>query len=58
MGAGEMGSASAAAFGLMARSTPLPPACGTLAFMIWLMPMPSPLLLFPVVLLRPRSEHI
>ena len=37
----------AAAFWLMSRSAPLPLWCWTLAFMIWLLPMLSPPLLFP-----------
>jgi hypothetical protein len=37
----------AAAFWLMARSAPLPLWCWTLAFMIWLLPMLSPPLIFP-----------
>jgi hypothetical protein len=43
----------AAAFWLMARSAPLPLWCWTLAFMIWLLPMLSPPLLFPVARIAP-----
>ena len=43
----------AAAFWLMARGAPLPLWCWTLAFMIWLMPMLSPPLLFPVARIAP-----
>jgi len=63
--------AIAAAFWLMAHHAPLPLWCWTLAFMIWLLPMLSPPLLFPVaraaplfpvlliaLLLRPRADHI
>ena len=55
----------------MARAAPLALWCWTLAFLIWLMPLLSPPLLFPVariaplfpvllivLLLRPRSERI
>ncbi|WFU17270.1 glycosyltransferase family 87 protein [Bradyrhizobium sp. CB3481] len=45
--------AIAAAFWLMARSAPLPLWCWTLAFMIWLLPMLSPPLLFPVARIAP-----
>ena len=37
----------AAAFWLMSRAAPLPLWCWTLAFMIWLLPLLSPPLLFP-----------
>ena len=43
----------AAAFWLMAREAPLPLWCWTLAFMIWLLPMLSPPLLFPVARIVP-----
>lgn len=43
----------AVAFWLMARSAPLPLWCWTLAFMIWLLPMLSPPLLFPVARIAP-----
>jgi alpha-1,2-mannosyltransferase len=43
----------AAAFWLMARSAPLPLWCWTLAFMIWLLPMLSPPLIFPVSRIAP-----
>jgi hypothetical protein len=43
----------AAAFWLMARKPPLPLWCWTLAFMIWLLPMLSPPLLFPVARIAP-----
>ena len=43
----------AVVFWLMVRSTPLPLWCWTLAFMIWLMPMLSPPLLFPVARIAP-----
>jgi hypothetical protein len=43
----------ATAFWLMARSAPLPLWCWTLAFMIWLLPMLSPPLLFPVARIAP-----
>jgi hypothetical protein len=43
----------AAAFWLMTRSRPLPLWCWTLAFMIWLLPMLSPPLLFPVARIAP-----
>ncbi|WP_157088631.1 glycosyltransferase family 87 protein [Bradyrhizobium jicamae] len=38
----------AAAFWLMARAAPLPLWCWTLAFMVWLLPILSPPLVFPV----------
>jgi alpha-1,2-mannosyltransferase len=43
----------AAAFWLMARAAPLPLWCWTLAFLIWLMPLLSPPLLFPVARIAP-----
>ena len=43
----------AAAFWLMSRAAPLPLWCWTLAFMIWLLPMLSPPLLFPVARIAP-----
>jgi hypothetical protein len=43
----------AAAFWLMSRAAPLPPWCWTLAFMIWLLPLLSPPLLFPVARTAP-----
>jgi hypothetical protein len=43
----------ATAFWLMARSAPLPLWCWTLGFMIWLLPMLSPPLLFPVARIAP-----
>lgn len=43
----------ATAFWLMARSAPLPLWCWTLAFMIWLLPMLSPPLIFPVARIAP-----
>lgn len=43
----------AAAFWLMSRGTPLPLWCWTLAFMIWLLPLLSPPLLFPAARLAP-----
>ncbi|WP_156435361.1 glycosyltransferase family 87 protein [Bradyrhizobium lablabi] len=43
----------AAAFWLMARAAPLPLWCWTLAFMIWLLPMLSPPLVFPVARIAP-----
>jgi len=43
----------AAAFWLMSRAAPLPLWCWTLAFMIWLLPLLSPPLLFPVARTAP-----
>jgi alpha-1,2-mannosyltransferase len=43
----------ATAFWLVGREAPLPLWCWTLAFMIWLMPMLSPPLLFPVGRIAP-----
>jgi hypothetical protein len=43
----------AAAFWLMSRAAPLPLWCWTLAFMIWLLPMLSPPLIFPVARIAP-----
>jgi hypothetical protein len=61
----------AAAFWLMAQAAPLPLWCWTLAFMIWLLPMLSPPMLFLVgrfvplfpvllivLLLRPGSSNL
>jgi len=43
----------AAAFWLMSRAAPLPLWCWTLAFMVWLLPMLSPPVLFPVARIAP-----
>ena len=43
----------AATFWLMSRATPLPLWCWTLAFMIWLLPMLSPPLIFPAARIAP-----
>jgi hypothetical protein len=43
----------AAAFWLMARRAPLPLWCWTLAFMVWLLPLLSPPLKFPVARIAP-----
>ncbi|MCA6115656.1 DUF2029 domain-containing protein [Bradyrhizobium sp. WSM 1738] len=43
----------AAAFWLMARRAPLPLWCWTLAFMVWLLPLVSPPLMFPVARVAP-----
>jgi alpha-1,2-mannosyltransferase len=43
----------AAKFWLMSRAAPLPLWCWTLAFMIWLLPMLSPPLIFPVARIAP-----
>ena len=42
-----------AGFWLMARTAPLPLWCWTLAFMVWLLPMLSPPVLFPVARIAP-----
>ncbi len=42
-----------AAFWLMSRAAPLPLWCWTLAFMVWLLPMLSPPVLFPVARIAP-----
>jgi alpha-1,2-mannosyltransferase len=43
----------AAAFWLMSRAAPVPLWCWTLAFMVWLLPMLSPPVLFPIARIAP-----